>query len=315
MLFLCVFNLIMADALERLHEHHHGGYTRARNFGRVVQRARKATGAKRPRFPETACSQRSNRSGWNGTGSMLQIRDHSTVQPSSAAKRSLASLASRSSGQARRHRGRADLASLRSGRRPPSRCQERSLDCRWCRQHRHASWRWCRISRASLAAAASASRRVFIGRGAGVRLLTVERDGMCRSTPLVPSTTPAEAQAFKHGTLFDVEFEICGGVRCSLWASGNRVNRPRRSGAPRLPGGSRLYPYGRDPPRSNGCRRRPTSQAGSGRIARPLHRPNPPDESSTEAAVVLGVKRRSTSSAASTSREPSSQPPLGTESR
>ena len=47
-----------------------------------------------PVVSRTAWSHRAISSGWKGMGSILQILDHSTVQPSSAAKRSLAALAS-----------------------------------------------------------------------------------------------------------------------------------------------------------------------------------------------------------------------------
>src|ERR1700688_2619904 len=38
MLFLGVFDLVMADALQRLHEHHDGGNAGSGDFGRIVER-------------------------------------------------------------------------------------------------------------------------------------------------------------------------------------------------------------------------------------------------------------------------------------
>ena len=119
MLFAGVFDLVVADAAERLHEHHHRGDAGAGDFGGVVQRA----GGQAVRWcratSRMASSQRSISAGWKATGSMFQMRDHSTVQRFFAGE-ALAGLArfAEHGGEDRRRRDRADRAWLRSGRRP-----------------------------------------------------------------------------------------------------------------------------------------------------------------------------------------------------
>ena len=39
--FFCVFDFVVADATQRLDEHHHGGNAGARDFGSVMERARR----------------------------------------------------------------------------------------------------------------------------------------------------------------------------------------------------------------------------------------------------------------------------------
>ena len=80
MLFLRVFDFVVADAAQRLGEHHDAsGCPRARP---PPHRAadRKAGGCTVPAVSRIASSQKSISGGWKGTGSMFQIFDHSTVQ-------------------------------------------------------------------------------------------------------------------------------------------------------------------------------------------------------------------------------------------
>ena len=165
-----------------------------------------------PAVSRIAWSQSSMSCGSNGMGSMLQILDHSTVQPSSAAKRSLAARASANI-EASTPASRSRMSSVVS-QRPTTAV---TMPGKVLTLPMVATASGClramgRISSASLAAAASASRRTAIG-----------VDPECascpwkviawRSTPLVPSTTPSgSCMAFENGSLLDMQFQIGAGM-------------------------------------------------------------------------------------------------------
>ena len=94
-LLLRVLDLVVADAVQALDEHHHGRDARAGDFRRIVQRAGRQAVRDAAGFADRLVAEPMSVS-WNGRGSICQRRSQVTSTLPSAAKRSLASLASAS---------------------------------------------------------------------------------------------------------------------------------------------------------------------------------------------------------------------------
>src|SRR5271165_4993044 len=79
MVFLSVLDFVVADSPKGLHEQHHGRYPGPSDLGSVVQWTRWHSIRRTRHFLDDLLTQL-NYAGWKGTGSMFQMRDHSTVQ-------------------------------------------------------------------------------------------------------------------------------------------------------------------------------------------------------------------------------------------
>ena len=246
---------------------------------------------------------------------MRQIRSHSTSTSSSRAKRSLASFASASmaaSLPASRWRwSRSTVAVSTTEVTIPGFVTQLPIVQTAPSPVRAAI---PRISSASLAAAASASRRRSIGVEPACAAWPRKRDLVALDAERAEHDAEREIHALQHRALLDVELEVGGRVR-ELRVGVERaveVDAVLGQGVlPADPGGVGALPelglVGHGPAR------RRSSRTASGRSARPPRRP-----SSTSRTVTGGVPssaiRRRTSTPATTLREPSSQPPFGTES-
>ena len=108
---------------------------------------------------------------------------------------------------------------------PRSQCREKSSRCLWCTPRRDASSAIGRISSASLAAAASASRRAVIGVEPECASCPWNVIG-CRSTPFVPSTAPSgRSMLLQHRPLLNVQFKISRRILPLDSGIANRINR------------------------------------------------------------------------------------------
>ena len=189
MFFFGVFNLIMTDPVQRLNEHHHGGNSRARDFGGVRATGPRACGAKCRKFPgpparkdrvksdeteRVRCSRDVTRSlyiflRWRNVGWLPELRNTSGQELWLSRSR-WSSVTSQ----------RPTTAVTMPGKVFTLPMVQTASSCFLA---------MVRISSASFAAAARASRRAFMG---------VEPECascpwnvmLCRSTPFVPKTTP-----------------------------------------------------------------------------------------------------------------------------
>ena len=157
--------LLWLMPVQRLHKHHRRRNPRARNLRRIVQRSGRQPVRRCPTISRIASSQNSiSLRMKRHPDAIFQMRDHSTVQFSSAANCWLLLL--RLAIHLRKHL-RIQIALVERGLASAHhRChdsREMSSRCPSCKPHRDVSSQCGRISSASFAAAASASRRAFIG--------------------------------------------------------------------------------------------------------------------------------------------------------
>ncbi len=150
---------------------------------------------------------------------MFQMRDHSTVQPSSPAKRSLASRASPV--HLRQNAGieialiERRFAAAHHRRHNPGKSLH---DCRWCRPRRDAFRNRPDLKRQFCCRGQRIAPRVH-RRRAGVRFLPMKGDSCAAPRPWFPARSPAASPACsRHRPLLDMQFQIRGGVFALLSA-------------------------------------------------------------------------------------------------
>ena len=171
-----------------------------------------------------------------------------------------------------------------------------------------------RISSASLAAPASASRRLVHRRRAGVRRLTGPGDPVPLDAERAEDGAQRQVEPFQHRPLLDVQLEIGGGVLELAARLGRAVEvdavrcerlRQRDAVAVRQPAQLVLVVH-----RPGGRARAEQAAPEAGALlVGPVDEPH-----RGRAALPSAASRRSTSTPAITFRQPSSQPPFGTES-
>jgi hypothetical protein len=251
-------------------------------------------------------------SGSNGIGSICQMRSHATSQPSSPPGRGSPAARARacrpSTSGVERALVERQLAAAVERVTIPGLTRTMPVVARTSR----AQPRPRGTASALRAAARKASRRTSIGRRARVRVLAGEAHGVALDAEGAEHR-PAACRATRARALLDVQLEVGRGA-----VRGARARRARGRGRRHARAGRRAA---RVPSRSV----RPRTESGSSEPAAALDpsrlRPKRAPSSSAQLTSLSvsgrdsGACARSTSRPARTLRMPSSQPPLGTESR